>query len=692
MLGDPDLLRGTQLLVAHLEEIIESEPEIEDIHEAFELYCARRCAIGDPRNQVRTDGSNQLGIDFYFRHGHIFHVGQCKIPATDYMKKDPTKAKIFGVQAVGDIEDAIRYLLEDSNEKANERVQQLRAYVLNSKDAEDFQLKLYLVVFGRLKPNALEQFKKIKAQYDSERVTLILQELDDLAEEFLLGANKSDVEISFPLRTNVEEMLRSPDYCYFLANARDLYSAFVEYGWRIFDLNVRMEIRNSDINEEIVNSLKHPKSRKRFHHYNNGLIIIAKNYRIREREGKVQVTGGQIINGLQTVKSIYNAVKSGEVKIEEIDKECVVQVKLIKTTDNDLASRIVRSTNNQNPMAPRNLRSNSSEQKSLRRDFTSIEPKWFYQIKEGEWDSLTSENAHFFEQIVGSKISSFKPQPSKKAGRVIDNQDAAKAWLAFMGFADISGDRVTHYFSDDGVYELAFKSRPSQSYWKEFGAAIDWDKGREAGLESVQGDALQYMLAYFLWRYSNSFIPSPAKYREIALDEGVAARKVQKADGSFKGTEADHNQFLAGSETYQTWRLMSNMKELMVESAAQILARRYGPLTTENCKRILDLSEPKSFMSAADIRQCASDSAMAKEIGDEMVFGRIFRMLHFVCGQFWDQYKETLLSTSRLRTVLVKRESAASYKRLLWEFDGRAQRDWAWKEAGRTFLDSLPKL
>jgi hypothetical protein len=80
---ESDVLRGTQFLVAHLEEIIEKEPEIEDIHEAFELYCARRCALGDPRHQVRTSGKNQLGIDFYFRQGQAFHVGQCKIPEAD---------------------------------------------------------------------------------------------------------------------------------------------------------------------------------------------------------------------------------------------------------------------------------------------------------------------------------------------------------------------------------------------------------------------------------------------------------------------------------------------------------------------------------------------------------------------------------------------------------------------------------
>ena len=691
-LSEPDLERATELFVRRLQEIIDAEPEIDDIHDAFELYCARRYSLGDLGNQVRVGGKNQLGIDFYSRHEHAFHVGQCKIPERDYLEAHPTKPRTFGLRAVNDIEDALRYLDGKSELQANESIQQLRAQILDATDEKDFSLKLYVVVFGRLKENAIEKFNELKGRFDSNKITLILQQLDDIVEEFLFGLNKANVETNFDLRTNLKEVLRASNYCYFLANSRDIYSAFLAYGWKIFDLNVRMEIKNSPINGEIVGSLTHQKSRKQFHHFNNGLIIIAKNYSFNEREGKVRITGGQVINGLQTVKSIYNAVKSGEVAPGDLEKECVVQVKVIRSSDAEFASGVVRATNNQNPMAPRNLRSNSSEQKSLRTAFTMIEPKWFFQLKEGEWESLTSENAHFFEQVVGYKVSAFRPEPTRRAGRVIDNQDAAKSWLAFIGFADKSGDRVTHYFSEESVYELAFRSRPTSEYWKNFANAIDWDRQRDRGIERVQGDAKQYLLAYFIWRYINSFIPPPARYRELALNEGVAAGTIRKSDGSFKGTEAEHETFLAGNSTYQTWRLMSNMKELLVEATAQILARRYGPLDNACCGRILDSFEAANFRKSADVRDLATKAAIAKDLKDEEVFGRISRMLHFVGGQFWDEEKQRLLSTSRLRTVLVKRESAAAYKKLLWEYDSRIQRDWAWKTAGTTFLNSLPDL
>jgi hypothetical protein len=687
-----DLERGTELFLRRLEEIVEAEPEVSDIHDAFEFYCAKRFSLGNSANNDRVGGKNDLGIDFYSQLDHSFHIGQCKIPQRDYLEAKPTKPRIFGAQAVSDIRDALRYLTGDSDLKPNEQVQRLYSLVERDRACVDFSLTLFVVVFGRLNARALDAYNEFKEQFQSNKLTIVLQQLDDLVDEFLVGDQHVSEEINLDLRTNTKEILRAREYCYFLANAADLYQAFTRFGWRLFDLNLRYEVRNSSINGEIVGSLRHHQSRKRFHHYNNGLIIVAKRYKLNDQEGRVRIFGAQIVNGLQTVKSIYNAVVTKEASIEEIEADCVVQVKLISTPDADFVSHIVRSTNNQNPMAPRNLRSNNREQKTLRTGFTLLNPKWFYQLKEGEWDSLTGEGSHFFEQVVGYKASAFRPDPARKFGRVIDNQDAAKAWLAFIGFADQSGDRVTHYFADEKVYKQAFGSRPSAQYWRDFATSLDWDKQREAGLESQQGHPAQYLLAYFLWRFVSGFIPSPQRYREQALDEGVSAGKILKSSGSFTTPAKDQDSYLAGNQNYQTWRIMANMKELLVESASQILARTYGPLDEAICEKLLDSFEAQVFASTGDIREIACCAAIAPDLKNEQVFGRIFQMLHFVSQQFWEDKKEQLLSTSRLRTILVNRSAAEAFKTMLWQVNHRAGLDRSWKPGGITFIDSLPTI
>ena len=477
-----------------------------------------------------------------------------------------------------------------------------------------------------------------------------------------------------------------------MANAADLYKAFARFGWRLFDLNLRYEIRNSAINGEIIRSLKFHKSRKQFHHYNNGLIIVAKNYSVLDKDEIVRLREAQIVNGLQTVKSIYNAVATKEVSVADLDSECVVQVKVITSADSEFVSKVVQSTNNQNPMAARNLRSNNREQKVLRKGFALLEPKWFYQLKEGEWKSLTSESARFFEQVVGYRASDFKPEPTRQFARVVDNQDAAKAWLAFIGFADQSGDRVTHFFGDDSVYDLAFNTRPSEEYWSQFARSTDWDKMRSDCLDRQQGRAEQYLLAYFLWQFVNGFVPSPQSYREQGLNEGVQAGKITKASGSFTSSPMDQDTYLADNRTYQTWRLMANMKELLVEAASQILARRYGGLDASVCKDLLHSFEADHFLRMGEIREIAQTASIATDLKPSQVYGRVLRMLHHVSQQFWEDKKQTLLSTSRLRTLLLKREVAADFKDMVFQVDKRVGLDRPWKPEGVTFLESLPSL
>lgn len=289
-------------------------------------------------------------------------------------------------------------------------------------------------------------------------------------------------------------------------------------------------------------------------------------------------------------------------------------------------------------------------------------------------------------------MAEFRPSPTKKLGRVIDNQEAAKAWLAFTGFADLAGDRVTHFFSDGTIYDRAFGSRPSHDYWLKFGETSDWDKGRAEKLENKQGTAEQYLLGYFILQFVNGFVPSPQRYREMGLNEGVKSNKIKKIDGSFTTPVRDQDAYLADSTTYQTWRLMANMKELLVEITSQILCKRYGPLEAAACSQILGCFEALPYCSSGEIREIAQRAATAKDLGADEVFSRILRMLHFVSQQFFETSKQQLLSTSRLRTYLLKRDNAAALKSLVWEYNDRRGIDKIWKPEGKTFLESLPDL
>jgi hypothetical protein len=496
--------------------------------------------------------------------------------------------------------------------------------------------------------------------------------------------------VEIKLRKDKGNSLQAHDYCYFLANGADIFSAFKDFGWRMFDLNLRYEVRNSSVNGNIVESLRHSKSRKRFHHYNNGLIIVCQGYTIRDDD--IRITGAQVINGLQTVKSIYNSVTAKEVTFADLEKECRVQVKVIRNDQADFIADVVQATNNQNPMAPRNLRSNSREQKLLRTEFASFNPRWFYQVKQGEWESLTEEQGRFFKSVVGHAIAEFKPEPTKKRGRVIDNQDLAKAWLAFVGFSDFAGDRTTHYFGNSDIYDIAFRSCPTAQYWKAFGAVTDFHEHRKENLEMKQATASQYLLAYLAWEMVRCFIPSPKAYREQGLQEGVRQGKMKKEGGSITSTMNEQEQFLADNHTYQTWRIMANMKEVLVEGIAFSLIQKYGTLNDDVCQKLLTGFDGKEFLSSGDIKSVASRAASAKDIPIDHLFSRMMGFLRFAVGQYWEAKRTQILSTSRVRTLLIRPDMVAEFKEKLLALNDRVALDEPWKPRGKTFYESLPSI
>jgi hypothetical protein len=398
----------------------------------------------------------------------------------------------------------------------------------------------------------------------------------------------------------------------------------------------------------------------------------------------------QIVNGLQTVKSINNAVLEKLVTLEDLEAQCHVQIKVIKTNDARFINTVVQATNNQNPMSPRNLKSNDREQKTLRKAFADLSPRWFYQVKDGEWESLNEDGGRFFKAVTGFVPSDFKT--TKKRGRIIDNQEAAKAWLSFTGFSAIAQDRTAHYFSEQEIYEMAFRRRPTTTLWKEFAKSVEFPKSRSDELEIVQGTAYQYLTAYFIWQFVKTYVPGPQDYRADALAEGVKAGKITKASGEITSTVHQQEEFLAGNHTYQTWRLMANMKEVLAESVAWILAKRYGALDDATCRRIFALPETKEFLDTGDVREMASTARGLSEVASDQLFSRILAMLRWCAGQFWEDKRNQILSTSRIRTLLSRADMISGFKEKILEVNERKTLDKGWKPAGLTFLESLSDL
>lgn len=149
---------------------------------------------------------------------------------------------------------------------------------------------------------------------------------------------------------------------------------------------------------------------------------------------------------------------------------------------------------------------------------------------------------------------------------------------------------------------------------------------------------------------------------------------------------------MADNATYQTWRLMANMKELLVEVASCLLVQRYGALEQETCLKLLARFDVSEYFEVGEIREVAQAAAHAKDFQGTELFARIFSLLKFAAGQFWLEKRQMLLSTSRIRTVLLRRDIAAEFKGKVREVGELRFSEKAWKPQGKTFLESLPEL
>jgi AIPR protein/Domain of unknown function (DUF4357) len=149
-------------------------------------------------------------------------------------------------------------------------------------------------------------------------------------------------------------------------SAAELGKWYGEYGRRLFDDNVRVEM-DSDVNKEIVKCLR--EEPEHFWYFNNGVTALCEDWErapANVREVPFRFDGLRIVNGAQTVGSI-------SATMGEPDKVARAQVPIrfikLKTMGPEFGARIAFATNRANPMLPRDLLAMDHVQQRLRDEF-----------------------------------------------------------------------------------------------------------------------------------------------------------------------------------------------------------------------------------------------------------------------------------------------------------------------------------
>lgn len=145
----------------------------------------------------------------------------------------------------------------------------------------------------------------------------------------------------------------------------------------LFAFNVRGPLGRTQVNRDIVKSIKDPSTHKLFPLFHNGITIIARD--LDTTPEAVTVCDYFVVNGCQSLNSLYEHRNS-------LTDDLRILAKFIKMDPTSpLSEMVTRYSNNQNGVKARDFMSNNPTQIRLQGDFrTHYGDQFFLEIKRGE--------------------------------------------------------------------------------------------------------------------------------------------------------------------------------------------------------------------------------------------------------------------------------------------------------------------
>ena len=248
---------------------------------------------------------------------------------------------------------------------------------------EDFSIHFYIYVTNntcKTQP-VIESIAKFNEKYASKKYDAKMFSLDDIKELYYQEPITGKKKFEFTIKTinkgtllNVDNdayrMTLALDAKYVLTPVTVIYKMYNEakkQGYPLFDANIRDYLgANGAVNKKIMTTLKDPNDRNNFFFYNNGITMIVNEmtkdeYSVQENMRVFDVINPQIVNGCQTVSTIYETLNGWTQSTLDSDfSNSYVMVKILKIPANDdnlkeLYRNIVTYNNSQNSINEKNF-------------------------------------------------------------------------------------------------------------------------------------------------------------------------------------------------------------------------------------------------------------------------------------------------------------------------------------------------
>jgi hypothetical protein len=408
-----------------------------------------------------TDGDNDSSCDIVFdkfnnQGNKVFYVVQSKWNNANNSEKETNKDEIL--KALNDFETILRGEKKGVNEKLKSKLEELDLHL-----KANGEVKFIFLSLSQYKGGAdenIEAFRNndVKTKFEVIDINRIrvdyidrkYKKIDPINPlETYQNPEESPVTIEIVQKGGSVKIEKPYEAYLFLLRPKTIWELFKTYNFSLFFKNVRNPLLQSHFNDDIEKTALEESNL--FWYYNNGVTAIT--YLLPEigkKAEKITVTGLQIINGAQTVYSLYRAYENASpTQRLKMDSEAFITFRLLKSGGKSFDLNVTRFTNRQNPVQDRDFCANDDIQVALQN--ASYQTNVWYEKRRGEF----RETPYGVKKIPNSVFANaYLAYYLQDPVSVLKNHEQRNKTNKDLNF-------ISHKDHKDGLYEKIFNSRTS---------------------------------------------------------------------------------------------------------------------------------------------------------------------------------------------------------------------------------------
>lgn len=362
--------------------------EYENLSKAFIHWYLKNHLFMDGQEigECIIDGSGDNGIDAIILNEEEkeLTVMQFKFPATSKGINEEISQ--------GDILKTINgFNILINKSSTSESNSQFKEYKNKISDIDIFKFNIQFISFNKgieatANKELIDNFaKNFKKDFGSE-LNMKVHEKSTISNiyEKINRKNNLEINLSYKQLTSACDIESMNIKSYVgLVNSKDLILSIEDYIETIFDENIRLYEGKTTVNNSIKSTASDPKESEMFYFYNNGITIICDKASNSPNKLSVSLKGVSIVNGCQTVTSIYELYKKSKLQ-SGVD----ILTRIIEISDYNERMKITEFLNSQNPIKDSYFIANHTIIRDLQK---VLEDKGYYlerQVNEFEYKKM----------------------------------------------------------------------------------------------------------------------------------------------------------------------------------------------------------------------------------------------------------------------------------------------------------------